>query len=63
MPRNATPQSDRAGEESVDEAALAQALGDVPRGALALCGLAVAFLVLGYVYVYMFVFLPRGMVS
>ena len=39
------------------------ALGDVPRGALALSGLAVGLLLVAWLLMYAFVFLPRGMVS
>ncbi len=36
---------------------------EVPRGALALAGLTVGLLLLGWFLIYAFVFLPRGMVS
>jgi hypothetical protein len=55
----ASPDSDPA----QDEAALARALEDVPRGAAALAGIAVALVILCWFIVYAFVFLPRGMVG
>ena len=64
-------QSDRssAADSSVDaaddinEAALASAMRIVPLGAAVLAGSAVALLVLGYLLVYILVFLPRGTVG
>ena len=50
-------------EHDQDDAALEAALELVPRGALALSGLTVGFLLLAWLFVYFFVFLPRGMVS
>jgi hypothetical protein len=47
------------GADEVDEAALAQ----VPLGAGVLAGGAVALLVLGYLAIYLLVFLPRGPVG
>jgi hypothetical protein len=47
----------------VDEAALASVMRTVPLGAGILAGSAVALLVLGYLIIYMFVFLPRGSVG
>jgi hypothetical protein len=38
-------------------------LTDVPRGAVALAGIAVALLLLAWLLIYLFVFLPRGMVG
>jgi hypothetical protein len=49
--------------DGVDEAALASVMRIVPLGAALLAGSAVALLVLGYLYVYIFVFLPRGTVG
>jgi hypothetical protein len=46
-----------------DDAALDQALQQVPRGALALSGLTVGLLLLAWLLMYALVFLPRGMVS
>ena len=47
----------------VAERDLERALEVVPRGAAALCGLAVALLIVAWLAVYFGVFLPRGPVS
>jgi hypothetical protein len=49
--------------DEVDEAKLASVMRTVPLGAGVLAGSAVALLVLGYLIVYIFVFLPRGTVG
>jgi hypothetical protein len=49
--------------DDIDEAALAAVLRVVPLGAAALAGSAVALLVLGYLAIYLLVFLPRGVVG
>jgi hypothetical protein len=49
--------------DDVDEAALAEVMHVVPLGAGVLAGTAVALLVLGYLAIYLFVFLPRGPVG
>ena len=49
--------------DEVDEAALAQVMRVVPLGAGVLAGAAVALLVLGYLAIYLLVFLPRGTVG
>lgn len=54
---------DLAVADDVDEAALAVVLRTVPLGAGVLAGSAVALLVLGYLLVYILVFLPRGTVG
>ena len=46
-----------------DEEAFAQVMREVPRGALALAALTVGLLFLTWLLIYVFVFLPRGMVS
>lgn len=46
-----------------EEQALAEALREAPRGAIALAGAAVGLLMLAWVFIYVFVFLPRGMVG
>lgn len=52
------------GEDSpVSSPELERVMQQVPRGAFAVAGIAVALLVVGYLYVYLFVFLPRGMVG
>jgi len=47
----------------VDEAALAEVMRVVPLGAGVVAGTAVALLVLGYLAIYLLVFLPRGPVG
>ena len=49
--------------EREEEAALEAALAEVPRGAAALAGIAVALLLIGWFAIYLFVFLPRGSVG
>jgi hypothetical protein len=49
--------------DQVNEAALAEVMRTVPLGAGILAGGAVALLVLGYLAIYLFVFLPRGTVG
>ena len=49
--------------DQVDEAALAEVMRVVPLGAGVLAGTAVALLVLGYLTIYLLVFLPRGPVG
>ena len=49
--------------DPVDEAALAEVMRVVPLGAGVLAGTAVALLVLGYLAIYLLVFLPRGPVG
>ncbi len=55
--RNAAPGG---GEDVVDPAELERVLGTVPKGAFVLSGLAVGALILAWLGVYFFVFLPRG---
>jgi hypothetical protein len=49
--------------DDVDDAALARVMRVVPFGAGVLAGGAVALLVLGYLLIYWFVFIPRGTVG
>jgi hypothetical protein len=49
--------------DDVDEVALAEAMRLVPLGAGVLAGTAVALMVLGYLAIYVFVFLARGPVG
>jgi len=49
--------------DDIDEAALAEVLRIVPLGAAVLAGSAVALVVLGYLLIYLLVFLPRGVVG
>jgi hypothetical protein len=49
--------------DDVDEVALASVMRTVPLGAGVLAGSTVALLVLGYLLVYMLIFIPRGTVG
>ncbi|HKQ84669.1 MAG TPA: cytochrome c oxidase subunit 2A [Steroidobacteraceae bacterium] len=49
--------------DSVGEDDLQRVLHDVPRGAFALCALAVALVLIFWLAIYFGVFLPRGPVS
>jgi hypothetical protein len=49
--------------DNANEAALAQVMHVVPLGAGVLAGAAVALLVLGYLAIYLLIFLPRGAVG
>ena len=49
--------------DEVDEAALAAVMRHVPWGAGVLAGTAVALLVLGYLLIYLLIFIPRGTVG
>jgi hypothetical protein len=51
------------GADTVDEAALAEVMREVPKGAVALAGAAVALLAIAWVLIYLFVFVPRGVVG
>jgi hypothetical protein len=45
------------------EPELERALAEVPRGALALAGIAAGLLLIAWLAIYLFVFLPRGSVN
>ena len=49
--------------DQIDEAELAGVMRVVPLGAGILAGTAVALLVIGYLLIYLLVFLPRGAVG
>ena len=49
--------------DEVDEAKLAEVMRSVPLGAGVLAGTAVALLVIGYLAIYLLVFLARGVVG
>ena len=49
--------------DGIDEAALARVMAQVPRGAAMLAGAAVALLVIGWIVMYLLVFIPRGVVG
>jgi hypothetical protein len=59
----ATPVETEVSAQSGDGAALERVMREVPRGALALAGLAVGLLLLAWIITYVFIFLPRGMVG
>jgi hypothetical protein len=65
LPVTETPAVDTSLEavDEVDEAALAEVMRIVPLGAGVLAGGAVALLVLGYLAIYLLIFLPRGVVG
>jgi hypothetical protein len=46
--------------DQVDEAALTEVMRVVPLGAGVVAGLTVALLVIGYLAIYLLIFLPRG---
>ena len=49
--------------DDINEEALAEVMRVVPLGAGVLAGAAVAILVLGYLLIYLLVFVPRGVVG
>jgi hypothetical protein len=49
--------------DEVDEAALERVMHEVPKGAAALAGAAVGLLAIGWVLIYLLVFVPRGTVG
>ena len=49
--------------DQVDAAALARVMRTVPLGAAVLAGSAVALLVIGYLLIYVLIFMPRGSVG
>jgi hypothetical protein len=53
----------RVSEEEPDAERLSHALDEVPKGALALASLAVVLLLIGWFFVYFFIFIPRGTVG
>jgi hypothetical protein len=59
----AAPERNHAADDGVDDAALERVMNEVPGGALALSGLTVGLLLLAWLWVYAFIFLPRGMVG
>ena len=61
--RFGAPAGDDAANDEINDAALERVMQEVPRGAWALSGLTVGLLLLAWIYIYVFVFLPRGMVG
>ena len=51
------------GTDHIDEAALAEVMRVTPLGAGVVAGSAIALLVIGYLAMYLLVFLPRGTVG
>ena len=49
--------------DDINEEALAEAMRVVPLGAGVIAAAAVAMLVIGYLLIYIFVFVPRGVVG
>jgi hypothetical protein len=49
--------------DNIDEERLAEVMRVVPLGAGVLAGAAVAMLVVGYLLIYLLVFIPRGVVG
>jgi hypothetical protein len=62
-PPSVTPDEAHQSLQESDEASFERAMREVPRGALALAGLAVGILLLAWFLIFSFVFLPRGMVG
>jgi hypothetical protein len=62
-PPSVTPDDAHQPLQEGDEASLKRVMREVPRGALALAGLTVGFLLLAWFLIFSFVFLPRGMVG
>jgi hypothetical protein len=58
-----TPDSSPDAGDGIDEAALTSVMRSVPLGAAVLAGSAVALLVIGYLLIYLLVFIPRGSVG
>jgi hypothetical protein len=59
---SAAAKADEVADE-IDEKRLAEVMRFVPLGAGMLAGAAVAMLVLGYLLIYLLVFIPRGVVG
>ena len=55
--------TDPADDDGLTPAQIDEAMRQVPRGAFALAGLTVGLLILAWLAIYVFVFLPRGMVN
>lgn len=57
------PDDDGLTDDGLTEAELEAALKETPKGAFALAGLTVGLLMLAWLAMYLFVFLPRGSVG
>jgi hypothetical protein len=53
----------RTSQDDPGDERLSRVLREVPRGALALAGLTVFLLLIGWFFVYLFIFIPRGTVG
>ena len=49
--------------DGLDPQRIDEAMRETPRGAFALAGLTVGLLILAWLAIYIFIFLPRGMVN
>jgi hypothetical protein len=58
-----SPAAENPYDDQVDQAALAEVMRVVPLGAGVVAGTAVALLVIGYLAIYLLIFLPRGPVG
>jgi hypothetical protein len=56
-------EGERRGIPDIAEANLDAVMDEVPKGALALAGIAVVLLLAGYFFVYFAIFIPRGSVG
>ena len=63
MPSTTSSEASSETRDDVNEKALHDVMRSVPLGAAALAGTAVALLVLGYLLIYLLVFIPRGPVG
>jgi hypothetical protein len=63
IPPSSTADNPFEASDQIDEAALAEVMRTVPLGAAVLAGTTVALMVLGYLAIYLFIFLPRGPVG
>lgn len=50
-------------DDGLSQTQIDEAMSQVPRGAFALAGLTVGLLIVAWLAIYVFVFLPRGMVN
>jgi hypothetical protein len=53
----------RIGRERVTQSDIDAVMDEVPKGALALAGIAVLLILAGWFFVYFAIFIPRGMVG
>jgi Cytochrome c oxidase subunit IIa family len=53
----------RPGDDDVAQGELDAVMGEVPKGALALVGVAILLLLTGWFFVYFAIFIPRGSVG